>query len=342
MQYYYKKIKEDWNFFMNIQWFPGHMAKTRRLIAENLKLVDVVIELLDARIPFSSRNPEIDSLVNNKPRLVVFNKADLADDNISRQWVRWYEGQGIKCILINSITGKGINEVKARAKEIMAPKIERDRAKGKIFTPIRTMVVGIPNVGKSSFINKIVGKAMTVTGDRPGVTRGKQWIRISPEMELLDTPGILWPKFEDVEVGKNLAFTGAIKDDVLDTAEIAMELLYRLLDTYPQNLCTRFKLDYDSIKDLGKLELLETVGRKRGCIIARGEIDYSRISAIVLDEFRGGKIGRITLEKPHEKQQSDIPNDKQQSDIPNDDKQNDIAYDKQNDIPNDKDTENNI
>ena len=329
---------------MNIQWFPGHMAKTRRLIAENLKLVDVVIELLDARIPFSSRNPEIDSLVNNKPRLVVFNKSDLADDNISRQWVRWYESQGIKCILINSINGKGINEVKARAKEIMAPKIERDRAKGKIFTPIRTMVVGIPNVGKSSFINKIVGKAMTVTGDRPGVTRGKQWIRISPEMELLDTPGILWPKFEDVEVGKNLAFTGAIKDDVLDTAEVAMELLYRLLQTYPQNLCTRFKLDYDSVKDIGKLELLETVGRKRGCIIARGEIDYSRISAIVLDEFRGGKIGRITLEKPYakqpiessDKQPSDIANDKQQNDIANGEKQNDIANDdKQNDIAND-------
>ncbi|WP_024834609.1 ribosome biogenesis GTPase YlqF [Ruminiclostridium josui] len=283
---------------MNIQWFPGHMAKTRRLIAENLKLVDVIIELLDARIPFSSRNPEINSLINNKPRLVAFNKSDLADERISRQWIKWYADQGIDCILINSINGKGLNEIKARARELMSEKIERDRAKGKLFTPVRTMVVGIPNVGKSSFINKIVGKATAVTGDRPGVTRGKQWIRINSEMELLDTPGILWPKFEDQEVGMNLAFTGAIKDDIMDTGEVAMELLYRLSKTYNTELCTRFKLDPEPIKDMEPLELLETVGRKRGCIISKGEIDYSRISAIVLDEFRGGKIGRITLEKP--------------------------------------------
>ncbi len=283
---------------MNIQWFPGHMAKTRRLIAENLKLVDVIIELLDARIPFSSRNPEINSLINNKPRLVAFNKSDLADERISRQWVKWYADQGIDCILINSINGKGLNEVKARARELMSEKIERNRAKGKIFTPVRTMIVGIPNVGKSSFINKIVGKATAVTGDRPGVTRGKQWIRINSEIELLDTPGILWPKFEDQEVGMNLAFTGAIKDDIMDIGEVAMELLYRLSKTYNAELCTRFKLDPEVIKDMESLELLETVGRKRGCIVSKGEIDYSRISAIVLDEFRGGKIGRITLEKP--------------------------------------------
>lgn len=283
---------------MNIQWFPGHMAKTRRLIAENLKLVDVIIELLDARIPFSSRNPEINSLINNKPRLVAFNKSDLADERISRQWIKWYADQGIDCILINSINGKGLNEVKSRARDLMSEKIERNRAKGKIFTPVRTMIVGIPNVGKSSFINKIVGKATAVTGDRPGVTRGKQWIRISSEMELLDTPGILWPKFEDQEVGMNLAFTGAIKDDIMDIGEVAMELLYRLSKTYNSELCTRFKLDPETIKDMEPLELLETVGRKRGCIVSKGEIDYSRISAIVLDEFRGGKIGRITLEKP--------------------------------------------
>lgn len=283
---------------MNIQWFPGHMAKTRRLIAENLKLVDVIIELLDARIPFSSRNPEINSLIKNKPRLVAFNKSDLADERISRQWIKWYADQGIDCILINSINGKGLNEIKAKARELMSEKIERNRAKGKLFTPVRTMVVGIPNVGKSSFINKIVGKATAVTGDRPGVTRGKQWIRISSEMELLDTPGILWPKFEDQEVGMNLAFTGAIKDDIMDTGEVAMALLYRLSKTYNNELCTRFKLEPESINGMEPLELLETVGRKRGCIISKGEIDYSRISAIVLDEFRGGKIGRITLEKP--------------------------------------------
>lgn len=283
---------------MNIQWFPGHMAKTRRLIAENLKLVDVIIELLDARIPFSSRNPEINSLINNKPRLIAFNKSDLADDRISRQWVKWYAEQGIDCILINSINGKGLNEIKARARELMSEKIERNKAKGKLFTPVRTMVVGIPNVGKSSFINKIVGRATAVTGDRPGVTRGKQWIRINSEIELLDTPGILWPKFEDQEVGMNLAFTGAIKDDIMDTGEVAMELLHRLSKTYNTELCTRFKLEPETIKDMEPLELLETVGRKRGCIVSKGEIDYSRISAIVLDEFRGGKIGRVTLEKP--------------------------------------------
>ncbi len=285
---------------MNIQWFPGHMAKTRRLIAENLKLVDVIIELLDARIPFSSRNPEINTLINNKPRLVAFNKSDLADDGISRQWVQWYAEQGINCILINSINGKGLNEVKTRARDLMSEKIQRDRAKGKLFTPVRVMVVGIPNVGKSSFINKIVGKATAVTGDRPGVTRGKQWIRINSEMELLDTPGILWPKFEDQEVGLNLAFTGAIKDDIMDTSEVAMELLYRLSRLYPGELRARFKLEPEAIENAEPLELLETVGRKRGCIISKGQIDYSRISAIVLDEFRGGKIGKITLEKPNQ------------------------------------------
>jgi ribosome biogenesis GTPase A len=287
--------------FMNIQWFPGHMAKTRRLIAENLKLVDVIIELLDARIPFSSRNPEINSLINNKPRLVAFNKSDLADEQISRQWIQWYANQGIKCILINSISGKGLNDIKERARDLMSEKIERDRAKGKIFTPVRTMVVGIPNVGKSSFINKIVGKASATTGDRPGVTRGKQWIRINSEIELLDTPGILWPKFEDQEVGMNLAFTGAIKDDIMDTSEVAMVLLHKLSKLYPKELCTRFKLEPESIINIEPLELLETVGLKRGCIISKGQIDYSRISAIVLDEFRGGKIGNITLEKPNDR-----------------------------------------
>jgi ribosome biogenesis GTPase A len=290
---------------MNIQWFPGHMAKTRRLITEDLKLVDVIIELLDARIPFSSRNPEINSLINNKPRLVAFNKSDFADEQISRQWIQWYADQGIKCILINSINGKGLNDIKTRARDLMSEKIERDKTKGKIFTPVRTMVVGIPNVGKSSFINKIVGKASAVTGDRPGVTRGKQWIRINSDIELLDTPGILWPKFEDQEVGMNLAFTGAIKDDIMDTGEVAMELLHKLARLYPNELCTRFKLEPDFIKNAKPLDLLETVGRKRGCIISKGQIDYSRISAIVLDEFRGGKLGKITLERPNDRSGKD-------------------------------------
>ncbi|MCX7710388.1 MAG: ribosome biogenesis GTPase YlqF [Clostridia bacterium] len=293
---------------MNIQWFPGHMAKTRRLIAENLKLVDVVIELLDARIPRSSKNPEIDGLINNKPKVVVLNKSDLADEAVSREWSRWYNAKGESHIFIDSIKGKGIPELKATLRNIMKEKLEREKEKGRIFRPIRTMVVGIPNVGKSSFINKIAGKASAVTGDKPGVTRGKQWIRLNEEIELLDTPGILWPKFDDEQVGFNLAFTGAIKDDIMDTGEIAAVLLAKLSETYPKNLMERFK--FQSLEDMDGLKLLETAGKKRGCIISGGEIDYSRISSIVLDEFRGGKIGRISLEKPEqEKKEETNPQD---------------------------------
>lgn len=281
---------------MNIQWFPGHMAKTRRLITENLGLVDVVIELLDARIPMSSKNPEIDELIKNKPKVVVLNKSDLADETVSKQWSKWYNSKGYTNIFIDSIKGKGINELKSVLRNIMKEKLAREREKGRIFRPIRTMVVGIPNVGKSSFINKIAGKASATTGDKPGVTRGKQWIRLNEEIELLDTPGILWPKFDDEQVGLNLAFTGAIKDDIMDTAELAIKLVETLSASYPKNLMERFKLN--SIEDMDGLKLVEAAGRKRGCIISGGEIDYSRISSIILDEFRGGKIGRISLELP--------------------------------------------
>lgn len=281
---------------MNIQWFPGHMTKTRRMLADNLKLIDVVIELLDARIPLSSKNPEIDAIINNKPRVIAFNKSDLADEAVSKQWSAWYKSHGIKSIFIDSIKGQGINQLKATLREAMKDKIERDRAKGKIFTPIRTMVVGIPNVGKSSFINKIAGKASAVTGDKPGVTRGKQWIRLNPEIELLDTPGILWPKFDDETVGFNLAFTGAIKDDILDRVELAAELMDRLRNLYPEQLVQRYKLG--TLEDKTGLMLLSEAGKKRGCIVSGGEIDLHRISAIILDEFRGAKIARITLEKP--------------------------------------------
>lgn len=281
---------------MNIQWFPGHMTKTRRMLADNLKLIDVVIELLDARIPLSSKNPEIDAIINNKPRVIAFNKSDLADEAVSKQWSAWYKSHGIKSIFIDSIKGQGINQLKATLREAMKDKIERDRAKGKIFTPIRTMVVGIPNVGKSSFINKIAGKASAVTGDKPGVTRGKQWIRLNPEIELLDTPGILWPKFDDETVGFNLAFTGAIKDDILDRVELAAELMDRLRNLYPEQLVQRYKLS--TLEDKTGLMLLTEAGKKRGCIVSGGEIDLHRISAIILDEFRGAKIARITLEKP--------------------------------------------
>lgn len=281
---------------MNIQWFPGHMAKTRRILLENLKLVDVVIELLDARIPASSKNPEIDGIIKNKPRVLVLNKSDLADDSISKQWSKWYNSNGYTNIFIDSIKGTGINQLKAALRNMVKDKLEREKQRGRLFRPIRTMVVGIPNVGKSSFINKIAGKASAVTGDKPGVTRGKQWIRLNEEIELLDTPGILWPKFEDQEVGLKLAYTGAIKDDIIDIVEVAAFFMEFLGGNYPQELMKRYKLN--TLTDRTGLDLLTTAGKNRGCIISGGEIDLNRIAAIVLDEFRGGKIGRITLEKP--------------------------------------------
>lgn len=285
---------------MNIQWFPGHMAKTRRLLAENLKLVDVVIELLDARIPKSSKNPEIDSIIKDKPRVVVFNKSDLADETASRQWSAWYQSQGVTSIFIDSRQGKGIDRLKSMLRERCKEKLEREMQKGRLVRPVRTMVVGIPNVGKSSLINKLAGKASAVTGDKPGVTRGKQWIRVNNDVELLDTPGILWPKFDDPWVGYNLAFTGAIKDDILDTVEAASMLLERLKERYPSSIAARYKLTEITEKP-GHI-LLEEAGRKRGCMVSGGNVDFTRIAAIVLDEFRGGKIGRITLEKPEDAQ----------------------------------------
>lgn len=281
---------------MNIQWFPGHMAKTRRLLAENLKLVDVVIELLDARIPSSSKNPEIDLIINNKPRIVVFNKADLADEAITKEWSKWYSSKGSTAIFIDSMKGTGINQLKTALRASVKEKLERDKRKGRIFTPIRTMVVGIPNVGKSSFINKIAGKASAITGDRPGVTKSKQWIRVNEEIELLDTPGILWPKFDDERIALNLAFTGAIKDEIMDSTEIAQALLMRLAETYPANLTARFK--FQTLEGQTGETLLAEAGKRRGCIVSGGVIDLQRAAVIVLDEFRGGKIGRITLDRP--------------------------------------------
>jgi len=281
---------------MNIQWFPGHMAKTRRLLSENLKLIDVVIELLDARIPYSSKNPEIDKIVLNKPKVLVLNKSDLADENISEEWSKWYSTNGYTSVFVDSLKGTGINKIKNILADLMKEKIERDKSKGRIFRPIRTMVVGIPNVGKSSFINRIAGRASAVTGDKPGVTRGKQWIKLNKDIELLDTPGILWPKFDDREVGLNLAFTGAIKDEVFDIVEVSALLLERLSVSYPDYLKKRFRLD--SLEGKTGRSLLEEAARNRGCIISGGRIDYSRIAANVLDEFRGGKIGRISLERP--------------------------------------------
>jgi ribosome biogenesis GTPase A len=272
------------------------MAKTRRLLTENLKMVDVVIELIDARIPRSSKNPEIDEIIKQKPRVIALNKSDLADEEISRQWNKWYSSMGYPNIFIDSVKGKGINELKAALKLLMKDKIERQKAKGRLIIPIRTMVVGIPNVGKSSFINKISGKATAITGDRPGVTKSKQWIHLNEEIELMDTPGILWPKFDDEIVGLNLAYTGAIKDDIMDITEVAANLMKVLSTSYPTNLIERFK--FKTIENMTGLDLLNQAGRNRGCIVSGGQIDLMRISAIILDELRGGKIGRISFERP--------------------------------------------
>lgn len=281
---------------MIIQWFPGHMAKTRRIITDNLKLVDVVIELLDARIPQSSRNPEIDSILRDKPRIIALNKSDLSDPKQNNAWKEYFAKQGIGVIYTNAITGMGFGELKGKLKQMTQKKLDAARAKGRIQRPIKTMVVGIPNVGKSAFINKMSGKASAATGDRPGVTRSQQWVRINPQIMLLDTPGILWPKFEDQEIGFNLAATGAIKDEIMDTSQLAAKLMERLSILYPNELTARYKLeDVEGKKDF---VLLEEAGRRRGCLISGGEIDFNRISAIILDEFRGGKIGKITLESP--------------------------------------------
>lgn len=283
---------------MNIQWYPGHMTKTRRLITENLKLVDIVIELVDARIPFSSKNPDIEELARNKPRILVMNKSDLADPNTTSRWISWFAQKGYGVITVNSINGKGISEVDKTARELLKEKIERDKQRGRIFRPIRAMVVGIPNVGKSTFINKLVGKSSAKTGDRPGVTKGKQWIKIKKDFELLDTPGILWPKFEDMNVGMKLAFTGAIKQEILDTHTLSLELLKLLSNKFPETLETRYKLT--DIESKTPMELLTEIGQKRGFLVSGGEVDYSRTALAVLDELRTGKLGNITLESPEE------------------------------------------
>ena len=279
----------------NLQWYPGHMAKTRRMIEENLKNIDVVVEILDARIPFSGRNPNFDDIIVNKPRLVVMNKYDLADASITDKWTKWYEKQGIKVIPISCATGQGINKIAPAARDLIKEKIEKAAAAGRSIG-VKIMMVGIPNVGKSTLINKLSGKASAKTGDRPGVTRTKQWIRLANGLELLDTPGILPPKFEDQKVAVNLAYTGAIRDEIMEIELLAYSLLEYLRDNYRQNLCERYKLD--DIEGLAGHEILELIGRKRGCVISGGEIDTERAANILVDELRGCKIGKITLEKP--------------------------------------------
>ena len=272
------------------------MAKTKRLIGEKLKLIDIVVELADARLPMSSRNPDIDTLCANKPRIIALNKSDMADDAVTKEWVSWYQKQGIRVVPICSITGMGLNKLKEEITLQLKEKKQRDDARGMTGRTIKMMVVGIPNVGKSAFVNKIAGRASTMTGDRPGVTRTTQWIRIPGGYELLDTPGVLWPKFDDKKIAFNLAFTGAIKDEIMDVEQIAMKLCAFLRENYKAELCQRYKLE--DIDDLEEHELLEMIARKRGCIISGGEVDTHRVAGIILDEFRGVKIGRISLERP--------------------------------------------
>jgi ribosome biogenesis GTPase A len=275
------------------------MVKAKRKIAEDLKLVDIVIELLDARIPMSSRNPEVDQIVGNKKRIIVLNKSDLADPAVNRKWVDYFKQENTRVILANSVSGGGLKDVLAASKQLMKEKLDRLKSRGLVVMTTRALIIGIPNVGKSTFINKLAGKSVAQTGDRPGVTKAKQWIKVSPELELLDTPGILWPKFEDERVGMCLAYTGAIKDEILDINELAEKLLTVLLSKFPDKIRARYKLE-EIPEDMTPEKLLETIGRKRGCMIAGGEVDILRASVMLLDEFRGGKIGNITLESPED------------------------------------------
>lgn len=282
---------------MVLQWFPGHMAKTRRLITDNLKLVDVVIELVDARLPLSSRNPEIDKIVGNRPRVLVLNKADIADPTSNAKWLNYFKNQGIETILADSQSGNGIKNLNSAIENVLAEKFERERQKGIQRRSVKMMVVGIPNVGKSSFINRLSGRSATKTGDRPGVTTAKQWIRVSGKYELLDTPGILWPKFEDFEVAKRIAYTGGIKDEIMDIEELAFFLVGFLRNNYPDMLNTRFNITEET-GEIDDFEFLELIGKKRGCIVSGGNVDTLRTANLILDEFRAAKIGKITLELP--------------------------------------------
>ena len=289
-----------------IQWYPGHMAKTKRQIAEDLKLIDVVIELRDARIPRSSQNPDMKELIKNKKQIIVLNKSDLADEKETGRWINYFKNKGLSAISVDSNSGKGINNIEKEIQKLMQKEIEEGKQKGRIGKSIRVLVLGIPNVGKSSFINRISKKTSMQVGNKPGVTKQKQWIRLSNNIELLDTPGVLWPKFESEEVALNLAYTGTIKDEILPKVEIAYRLLKYLLYNYRKNLIERYKLNQDEIQNILEqdneenisiYEIMQLIGKKRGCIVSGGNVDDEKVSNILLDDFRTCKIGRITLEK---------------------------------------------
>jgi len=281
---------------MNINWYPGHMKKTRESIEKNLSMVDLVLELIDARIPYSSQNPVIDSIVKNKPRIIILNKSDLADELANRMWQAYFRSKGLDSILLDALSGKGIKELlhaSERATEDIRKSYEK---RGVINRPIRAMILGIPNVGKSTLINTLAGRKSAKTGNKPGVTKSNQWIKTQGRLQLLDTPGILWPKFEEERVGLNLAFTGAIKDEILDIETLALKFIEFMKKSYPELLEKRYKI----VVEGSPLETMEAIGRKRGCIIRGGEIDYTKVSNLILDEFRKGVLGRISLELPEE------------------------------------------
>jgi ribosome biogenesis GTPase A len=280
---------------INIQWFPGHMTKAKRMIAENIKLVDAVCEIIDARIPYSSRNPDFKEITANLPGLLILNRADQADPEITKKWSKLLTEQGYAVLETDSKTGKGVDGLQAATSALLSDKIAHYASRGQSGRKLRLLIAGIPNVGKSSFINRIAGRKAAAASDRPGVTRGKQWITIGKDFELLDTPGVLWPRFENQTVAENLAFTGAIRDEVLDIETLAANLIWRLKLMYPQRIIERYKLQLTD-EDTG-FSLLEQAAKRRGFLISGGEYDLNRMSVILLDEFRGGKLGRISLEQ---------------------------------------------
>ena len=282
----------------NIQWFPGHMTKTKRQIQASLKLVDAVAEILDARIPVSSRNPDLQKLIQNKPKVVLLNKCDMANPNATKQWIDYYDRQGITAIPIDCKSGKGLNKFAPAVNKVLSEKLERLKSKGMVNPMLRIMIVGIPNVGKSSFINKVAKQNRAKVEDRPGVTRGNQWYTISKNVEMLDTPGVLWPKFDDKIVGERLAFTGAVKDQILDTELLAVRLLEFLKEIKPADFITRLKLEDTDLDAVDAYELLNIIGKKRGMLISGGEINTESAAIMLLDEFRSAKLGRITIEMP--------------------------------------------
>lgn len=281
-----------------IQWFPGHMTKTKRQIQSSLKLVNAVAEIIDARIPVSSRNPELAKLVQNKPRVILLNKCDMANQTATKMWIDYFKKQNLVAIPVDCKSGRGLDKFAPAVNTVMSHKIARLKEKGMVNPTIRIMIVGIPNVGKSSFINKMVKKNRAKVEDRPGVTRGNQWYTIAKNLEMLDTPGVLWPKFDDKTVGEHLAFTGAVKDQILDIELLAVRLLDFIKELKPADFITRFKLENEDIEDIDSYELLKMIGKKRGMLVSGGEIDTERAAIMLLDEFRSAKLGRITVEMP--------------------------------------------